>query len=74
MEGLQAGDPVAYLSQNPARTAETILSVTDARIQISGGVVRSSYNKLRNSVKGDVRSRRSRTGQNHWRPCSGHPG
>jgi|GEM_PF-282621 len=54
MEGLQAGDPVAYLSQNPARTAETILSVTDARIQISGGVVRSSYNKLRNSVKGDV--------------------
>jgi hypothetical protein len=54
IEGLESGDPVAYLTQNSARTAETILSVTDARIQNSGGVVRSSYTKLRKSVKGDV--------------------
>ncbi len=53
-EGLHAGDPVAYLTQNSALTADTILSVTDTRIQHSGGVVKSSYNKLRNSVKGDV--------------------
>jgi hypothetical protein len=53
-EGLQAGNPVDYLTQNSAQTADTILSVTDNRIKNSSGVVRSSYNKLRNSVKGDV--------------------
>ena len=53
-EGIQAGDPVAYLCQNSATTADTILSVTDVRIQKSGGVVKSSYQKLRKSVKGDV--------------------
>jgi hypothetical protein len=53
-EGLQAGDPVAYLTQNGSTTADTILSVTDARIKHSGGVVKSSYNQLRKSVKGDV--------------------
>ncbi|PSN14373.1 hypothetical protein C7293_11965 [filamentous cyanobacterium CCT1] len=56
-EGLQAGDPVAYLSQHQARTAEVILSVTDRRIaKTDNGLVRSSYNKLRQSVKGDVES------------------
>jgi len=53
-EGLQTGDPVAYLTQNGSITADTILSVTDARIKHSGGVVKSSYNQLRKSVKGDV--------------------
>lgn len=53
-EGLQTGNPVEYLTQNCSQTADTILGVTDARIQNSGGVVRSSYNKLRKSVKGDV--------------------
>jgi hypothetical protein len=52
--GLQAGDPVAYLTQNCSTTADTILSVTDTRIQNSSGVVKSSYNKLRKSVKSDV--------------------
>ncbi|PSR19649.1 hypothetical protein C8255_01320 [filamentous cyanobacterium CCP3] len=56
-EGLQAGDPVAYLSQNQARAAEVILGVTDRRIaKTDNGLVRSSYNKLRQSVKGDVES------------------
>ncbi len=54
VEGLQTGNPVEHLTQNSSQTADMILSVTDARIQNSGGVVRSSYNKLRRSVKGDV--------------------
>lgn len=54
-EGLQTGDPVAYLTQNTSRTADTILSVTDARIEKSKrAVVRASYSKLRKSVKSDV--------------------
>ena len=54
-EGLQAGDPVAHLSQNQTRTAEVILGVTDRRIaHTDNGRVRSSYTKLRQSVKGDV--------------------
>ena len=53
-EGLQAGDPVEHLIQNRSRTADMLLSVTDNRIKRSDGVIRSSYNKLRKSVKGDV--------------------
>ncbi|MBD0334336.1 MAG: hypothetical protein ICV62_02505 [Cyanobacteria bacterium Co-bin13] len=54
-EGLQAGDPVGHLVQNSARTADTLLSVTDARIEkTNNGIVRSSYNKFRKSVKGDI--------------------
>lgn len=54
-EGLKTGDPVAYLSQNQDQTAEIILGVTDRRIATTdNGLVRSSYNKLRQSVKGDV--------------------
>jgi hypothetical protein len=55
VEGQQAGDPVAHLTQNTSRTADLILSTTDERIQRTGnGVIRSTYNKLRNSIKGDV--------------------
>ncbi len=54
-EGAQAGDPVAYLSQNQAQAADVILSTTDRRIAGSNnGMVKSSYAKLRQSVKGDV--------------------
>lgn len=54
-EGVQAGDPVQYLSQNQGRAADAILAVTDRRAgNTSSKVVRSSYNKLRDSVKGDV--------------------
>ncbi len=53
--GLQAGDPVAYLSQNQAQAADVILGTTDRRIANTGnGLVKSSYSKLRQSVKGDV--------------------
>ncbi len=53
-EGLRSGNPVDHLIQNRVEAADTILGITDARIQHSSGVVRSSYNKLRKSVKGDV--------------------
>ncbi|MDV3349749.1 hypothetical protein D0962_00520 [Leptolyngbyaceae cyanobacterium CCMR0082] len=54
-EGAAAGDPVKYLSENSDRTADSILSVTDARIQnTSNGVVSGTYKKLRKSVKNDV--------------------
>lgn len=54
-EATQTGDPVAHLSQNPALTADALLSTTDARIErSSNGMVRSSYNKFRKSVKTDV--------------------
>jgi hypothetical protein len=54
-EGIQSGDPVQYLTQNSSRTADMLLSITDAKIEKSNnGVVRASYNKLRKSVKSDV--------------------
>jgi hypothetical protein len=54
-EGVQAGDPVQFLIQNRSRTADTLLSVTDAKIERArNGVVKASYSKLRKSVKSDV--------------------
>ncbi|EKV02683.1 hypothetical protein Lepto7375DRAFT_4944 [Leptolyngbya sp. PCC 7375] len=54
-EGAAAGDPVKYLSENSDRTADSILSVTDARIKnTNNGVVSGTYKKLRKSVKNDV--------------------
>ena len=54
-EGIAKGDPVAHLSQNQDRTADIILSTTDARIASNGNtIIKGAYNKLRKSVKGDV--------------------
>jgi hypothetical protein len=54
-EGQQTGDPVAYLTQNQSKAADRVLSVTDRRMENSSNkVVRSSYNQLRKSIKGDV--------------------
>ena len=54
-EGLQQGDPVSYLSQHSDRTADVILSATDARIERNGsGVVEATYKQLRKSIKRDV--------------------
>jgi hypothetical protein len=54
-EGLKMGSPVQHLIQNRSRTADTLLSITDARIEkAQNGVVRASYGKLRKSVKSDV--------------------
>jgi hypothetical protein len=54
-EGVAQGDPVSYLSQHSDRTADLILSTTDARIERGNhGIIGSSYKKLRKSVKRDV--------------------
>ncbi len=54
-EGVKAGDPAAYLSENSDRTADAILAATDARIARSGqGAIKTTYNRLRKSVKSDV--------------------
>lgn len=54
-EGLQTGDPVGFLSQHRERTANTLLSVTDARVEkTNNGLVRSSYGKFRKSVQSEV--------------------
>lgn len=55
IEGVQQGDPVDYLTQNSDRTADIILSATDARIEKNGGgLVGASYKQLRKSIKRDV--------------------
>lgn len=54
-EGEAAGNPVDYLSQHSDRTADILLSTTDARIaRNGGGIIGASYHKLRQSVKQDV--------------------
>ncbi|MGH7999237.1 MAG: DUF6918 family protein [Brasilonema sp.] len=54
-EGIQTGDPVTHLTQNRDRSANAILSVTDAKIEKSKNkTVRGVYNKLRNSAKKHV--------------------
>jgi hypothetical protein len=54
-EGVQAGDPVQYLTEQRSRTADMVLSITDAKIERSkNGAVRASYGQFRKSVKGDV--------------------
>jgi len=54
-EGTAVGNPVDYLAQNGARTADLILGITDARVEKTNRtVVRGSYKKLRESVKKDL--------------------
>jgi len=54
-EGVQKGDPAAYLSTHSDRTADAILAATDARIARSGqGVISATYTRLRKSIKPDV--------------------
>lgn len=56
-EGVEAGDPVAHLTDHQAQTADRVLSVTDTRAEkTSNGVIRSVYSNFRKSVKGDVES------------------
>ncbi|BAZ05198.1 DUF6918 family protein [Calothrix sp. NIES-3974] len=51
-QGLQAGDPVAYLTENSSEAADALLVVTDKRIEnAQNGVVKGTYGKLRNSAK-----------------------
>jgi hypothetical protein len=54
-EGVQQGEPVKYLAANRSRTADALLSVTDARVQYTKRqIVRGTYDKLRSSAKKNV--------------------
>lgn len=54
-EGVQSGNPVEYLTQNRSRTADAMLSITDARIEkTENGIVRGAYKQLRGSAKSEV--------------------
>jgi hypothetical protein len=54
-EGTQTGNPAEYLTTNRSRTADSLLSVTDVRIQkSSNSTLKGVYNKLRSSVKKHV--------------------
>ncbi|MBP5973658.1 hypothetical protein HW132_13155 [Brasilonema sp. CT11] len=54
-EGIQSGDPVQHLTQNSSRTADAILSITDAKIEkTKNKALRGVYDKLRNSAKKHV--------------------
>ena len=54
-KGVTAGDPVNYLKQNQSLTADTILTVTDAKIKnASNKVVKVTYDKIRGSLKEEI--------------------
>ncbi|MGD1861611.1 MAG: hypothetical protein ACFB0E_16795 [Leptolyngbyaceae cyanobacterium] len=53
-EGMAINSPAQHLIQQRSRTANLILSVTDARIERSSGPIVSAYNKLRKSVQSDI--------------------
>jgi hypothetical protein len=55
VEGVQAGNPVDYLSQNREQTADVLLGVTDAKISnAQNKIVIAAYKQVRKSVRGDV--------------------
>lgn len=54
-EGLATGNPVEHVNTHQNQAAEVVLGVTDTRIKgAQNKLVIATYNKLRQSVKGDV--------------------
>ncbi|ABA24505.1 conserved hypothetical protein [Trichormus variabilis ATCC 29413] len=54
-EGVQKGDAVGYLVESRSRTADALLSITDARVKDSKRqIVRGTYDKFRGSAKQHV--------------------
>lgn len=54
-DGIQKGDPVEYVVENRSRTADALLSITDARVKESKRqIVRGTYDKFRGSAKQHV--------------------
>ncbi len=54
-EGVEKGDPIEHLATNRSRTADALLSVTDARAKkVKRQIVRGTYEKLRGSAKQHV--------------------
>ncbi|NWF61562.1 MAG: hypothetical protein HXY43_20500 [Fischerella sp.] len=54
-EGVDKGDPVGHLVESRSRTADALLSVTDAKAKnVKRQIVRGTYEKLRSSAKQHV--------------------
>lgn len=54
-DGIQKGDPVEYVVENRSRTADALLSITDARVKESKRqIVKGTYDKFRGSAKQHV--------------------
>ncbi|MBD2254374.1 DUF6918 family protein [Nostoc parmelioides] len=54
-EGVQKGDAVGHLVESRSRTADALLSITDARVKDSKRqIVRGTYDKFRGSAKQHV--------------------
>ena len=64
-EAKSSGKAVAeYFAANPARTADALLSITDAKAQRSkSAVVKGTYDKLRGSAKKNVEAAIPRLGK-----------
>lgn len=54
-EGQKAGDPASFFEKNRGRVADSLLSVTDGKIdRAKSSMVRSTYSMLRGSAKKHV--------------------
>jgi hypothetical protein len=54
-EGKKGGAPTAHFTQNRARVADALLTITDGRVKkAKSSVVRGTYEKLRGSAKKNV--------------------
>ena len=54
-EGKTKGDPVSFMTNNKARAADALLSITDAKSKnAKSAMVRGTYDKLRGSAKKNV--------------------
>lgn len=54
-EGQKAGDPTSFFEKNRGRVADSLLSVTDGKIdRAKSSIVRSTYSMLRGSAKKHV--------------------
>ena len=54
-EGKSKGDPVSFMTNNKARAADALLSITDAKSKnAKSAMVRGTYDKLRGSAKKNV--------------------
>jgi hypothetical protein len=55
VEGQKAGDPTSFFEKNRGRVADSLLSVTDGKIdRAKSSMVRSTYSMLRGSAKKHV--------------------
>lgn len=54
-QGIEKGDPAAYLNAHASETADAMLSITDARVKhTKRQIIRGTYEKFRGSAKKHV--------------------